>query len=90
MLLWVVIIYPQFMVYYLVMSTSEQRVKLGQRIKDLRREKNITQVDLAAKTGIDRSYLGFIERGERNVSFDVIAEIAKALGVGVNELTRDI
>lgn len=72
------------------MSTSEQRIKLGKRIKELRKEKEITQIDLAAKIGIDRSYLGFIERGERNVSFDVMAEIAKALDVGMNELTRDI
>lgn len=72
------------------MSTSEQRIKLGKRIKELRKEKGLTQIDLAAKIGIDRSYLGFIERGERNVSFDVMAEIAKALGVGMNELTRDI
>lgn len=72
------------------MSTSEQRIKLGKRIKELRREKGITQIDLAAKVGIDRSYLGFIERGERNVSFDVMAEIAKALDIGMNELTRDI
>lgn len=63
---------------------------MGKRIKELRKEKGLTQIDLAAKIGIDRSYLGFIERGERNVSFDVMAEIAKALGVGMNELTRDI
>ena len=72
------------------MSTSEQRIKLGKRIKELRKEKSITQIDLAAKIGIDRSYLGFIERGERNVSFDVMAQIAKALDVSMNELTRDL
>lgn len=72
------------------MSTSEQRIKLGKRIKELRKEKSITQIDLAAKIGIDRSYLGFIERGERNVSFDVMAKIAEALGVSMNELTRDL
>ena len=72
------------------MGTSAERIKLGKRIKELRREKDITQIDLAAKVGIDRSYLGFIERGERNVSFDVLTDIAKALGVGVSDLTLDI
>lgn len=72
------------------MGTSAERIKLGKRIKELRREKDITQIDLAAKVGIDRSYLGFIERGERNVSFDVLTDIAKALGVSVSDLTLDI
>lgn len=72
------------------MGTSADRIKLGKRIKELRREKDITQIDLAAKVGIDRSYLGFIERGERNVSFDVLTDIAKALGVSVSDLTLDI
>lgn len=72
------------------MGTSAERIKLGKRIKELRQAKELTQIQLAAKIGIDRSYLGFIERGERNVSFDIMADIAKALGVGMSELTRDI
>ena len=69
---------------------SVDHVKFGKRIRELRIEQNMTQVLLAAKVGVDRSYLGFLERGERNPSFDIILKIAKALGLKPDELLRGI
>lgn len=43
-------------------------------------------MDLANRAGLDRTYIGGIERGERNLGLENIAKIAKALGVGVDEL----
>jgi len=53
---------------------------LGERIREMRKFKNLTQEGLALKSDIDRSYLGGVERGERNLSFDKLCQIAQALG----------
>ena len=59
---------------------SIDHAKFGKRIKQLRLEQDMTQQNLADKIGVDRSYMGFLERGERNPSLEVIIKIAKALG----------
>lgn len=59
---------------------------LGQKIKSFRLKDNITQEDLAYKAGIERSYMGKIERGEGNPSFKKIVDIANALGINPREL----
>lgn len=60
--------------------------KLGQRIKEFRKELNMTQEDLAFKVGVDRSYMGFIERGEKNPTLSRLVEIGKTLKVSLSEL----
>lgn len=63
---------------------------LGQRIRDKRKSLDWTQEDLAAKSEIDRSYIGGVERGERNLTFTILCQICAALGCDVAELTKDI
>jgi transcriptional regulator with XRE-family HTH domain len=53
----------------------------GLRVRALRKEMRFSQERLASIAGLDRSYLGGIERGRRNPSLKNICEIAKALGV---------
>jgi len=63
--------------------------KFGERVRILRIQKGITsQEDFSFKTGLDRSYIGGIERGERNVALRNIEKIAKALGVRIEELFK--
>lgn len=62
------------------------RVLFGQRVRELRKEKGYSQEGFAVASGLDRSYFGGIERGERNVSLDNIAAIARALEVPIREL----
>lgn len=69
------------------MNTEYQQI-FGKRVRELRKEHGLSQVELAAKVGIDRSYMGFLERGERNPSLEVIASIAEALGVTPDELLK--
>lgn len=45
-------------------------------------------MDLAHKSGLDRTYIGGIERGERNVALRNIEKLAKALGIRVDELLK--
>jgi DNA-binding XRE family transcriptional regulator len=76
--------------YYVMKPVSVNHVKFGERIKDLRGDLGMTQEMLAAKVGLDRSYMGFLERGERNPSLEVIIKIAKALEIKPDELLKEI
>ncbi len=58
----------------------------GERVRELRKEKGLSQEALALACGLDRTYIGGIERGERNVSLVNIQKIAAALGVGCHDL----
>ncbi|HEY4963927.1 MAG TPA: helix-turn-helix transcriptional regulator [Candidatus Saccharimonadales bacterium] len=69
---------------------SIDHVKFGKRIKQLRLEQDMTQQMLADKIGVDRSYMGFLERGERNPSLEVIIKIAKALSKKPDDLLSSI
>lgn len=60
--------------------------KLGLKIKDLRKLKGLSQEKLANLAEIDRTYLPTIEKGERNVSIEVIEKLAKALDVKIRDL----
>jgi transcriptional regulator with XRE-family HTH domain len=62
------------------------KVAFGQRVRDLRTEKGLSQEALALACGLDRTYVGGIERGERNVSLVNIEKIAQALGIPLSEL----
>ncbi len=64
------------------------RKKFGEKVRELRRAKGLSQEELAFRAGIHRNYLGGIERGERNPALDNIAAIAKALGVDLSVLLR--
>ena len=56
-------------------------IKVGKRLSELRLSKKITQEKLALDAGLNRAYIGYIERGERNPSIETMARIAKALKI---------
>lgn len=64
------------------------KLKLGQRIKELREQTNMSQKDLAYAADLDRSYIASIENGQRNVSIVNIEKIAVALNVTVKEFFK--
>ncbi|MBA7672986.1 hypothetical protein ES703_81174 [subsurface metagenome] len=66
------------------MKTIEKQ--FGQRLRELRLARGLSQEKLAFKSGMHRTYLGSIERGERNPSLKNIAAIAEALGVSLSQL----
>ena len=61
-------------------------VEIGQLIRKQRTQQGITQESLALQCGIDRSYMGRIERGEVNLTVEKLYEIASVLGAGAKEL----
>ncbi|ASR48749.1 helix-turn-helix domain-containing protein [Paenibacillus kribbensis] len=65
---------------------SELLELVGTRIRDIRKSQGLSQEALAEKAGFNSSYIGFIERAERNISLKNLEKIAKALNVSVNQL----
>jgi len=63
---------------------------LGQRIRARRRELELSQEGLAHEAGLDRSYVGRIERGEHNLTFVALVRLARAMKCDVAALTRGI
>lgn len=63
----------------------EIQSKIGNRIKELRELKNISQKNLAYDSDLDRSYIASVESGKRNISIKNIEKIAVALGVSLKE-----
>lgn len=62
------------------------QTSFGLKVRSLRQSKGLSQEALAAEAGLDRTYMGGVERGERNVSIVNIEKIAFALSVSIKEL----
>jgi transcriptional regulator with XRE-family HTH domain len=69
-------------------GSRNQRLRqiFAARVRDERKRQGFSQEMLAEKSGLHRTYIGSVERGERNVSIDNVERIAKALNIKVSEL----
>jgi len=65
------------------------RLTLARNLRRLRAERGISQETLADLAGLHRTYVGSIERSERNVSVDNIAKLAAAFGIAPSKLLED-
>ncbi|MGH9554066.1 MAG: helix-turn-helix domain-containing protein [Terriglobales bacterium] len=72
------------------MSTTrtDQKVQkhFGSRVRQLRKQRGLSQEELALACSLDRTYIGSVERGERNISLINIHRIAGALNIAAGEL----
>ena len=66
------------------MSREEQRQRIGQRIADIRKEKGMTQEELAERCGLAQSHIARIERGYYSAGFDQLQSIAEGLGCNID------
>lgn len=62
------------------------RERIGLNVQRLRRAKDLSQEELAARADVHQTYLSGVERGKRNASVLVLERIAKGLGVDIAEL----
>ncbi|MDD4230665.1 MAG: helix-turn-helix transcriptional regulator [Dehalococcoidales bacterium] len=69
-----------------MMIKKEILEQFGSRVRTLRQRKGLSQEELAFRAKVHRTYMGGIERGERNPSLLNITRISDALGVGLLEL----
>jgi transcriptional regulator with XRE-family HTH domain len=58
----------------------------GQRVQELRKKRNLSQEQLADLAGVHRTYIGMIERAEKNITLCNIERIAKALKLDIKDL----
>ncbi|QYK70172.1 MULTISPECIES: helix-turn-helix domain-containing protein [Paenibacillus] len=65
---------------------TKLRNSVGERIRTIRKAKGLTQQQLAELSGLDDSYIGSVERGERNFSIDTLEKVLTALNVSISEL----
>lgn len=63
--------------------------KFGMKIKQIRKQQKMSQNELAEKSGLHRTYIGSVERGERNITLINAEKIAQALSVKLFELLKD-
>lgn len=68
------------------MKKDSVLVKFGNRVRQLRNEKAWSQEDLSFKSGFHRTYIGMVERAERNISLKNIARIAETFDVEIQDL----
>ncbi len=64
--------------------------KFGQKVRDERLKQNLSQEELAAKAGVHRTYIGMIERAEKNITLGNMEKLAKALNIKLSELITDL
>jgi transcriptional regulator with XRE-family HTH domain len=69
---------------------QEVHKKLGKRVADLRRKKGFSQEGFAHECGFNRSYMGAVERGEKNITLAMTNKIARALGISLSELFKSV
>jgi transcriptional regulator with XRE-family HTH domain len=72
------------------MQGFDYRNRLGRRIRKLREQKGVSQEEFAAMCGVNRSYMGRIERGELNLTLETLQKLGSPLGTSVSALLRGI
>ncbi len=69
---------------------KEELIKFGKLVRELRSNKGFSQESFADSIGLHRTYMGGVERGERNVSYLNLMKIARALDMDINTLKEGI
>jgi len=70
-------------------SKQKILIKFGNRVREIRKELGISQEQLSFKADLHRTYIGMIERAEKNITLVNIEKIAKALNIELKELFND-
>ncbi|RZD15304.1 MAG: XRE family transcriptional regulator [Candidatus Acidulodesulfobacterium ferriphilum] len=63
--------------------------KFGEKVRKERHQKGLSQEELAARAGVHRTYIGMIERAEKNITLENIEKITKALGLKISDFFKD-
>ncbi len=68
------------------MSKRKILISFGDKVRELRKEKGLSQEEFSYKADLHRTYIGMIERAEKNITLTNIEKIAKALDVDIKKL----
>jgi transcriptional regulator with XRE-family HTH domain len=69
---------------------QEIHKNLGKRIADLRKKRGFSQEGFAHECGFHRSYMGAVERGEKNITLAMVHRVAKGLKISLQELFKGV
>jgi transcriptional regulator with XRE-family HTH domain len=72
------------------MKKREILLKFGKKVREERKKLGYSQEVLAEKAGVHRTYIGMIERGEKNITLANIQRVSKALKIKISELTKGL
>ena len=64
-------------------------IKFGKRVRAQRTNLELSQEELASRAGVHRTYIGMIERAEKNITLENIEKVAKALNLKLSDFFRD-
>jgi len=64
----------------------EVLIKFGQKVREERAKLGLSQEELASRASVHRTYIGMIERAEKNITLENIEKIAKALKISISEI----
>ena len=65
---------------------KEILIKFGERVREKRIEQGLSQEELAVKAGVHRTYIGMIERAEKNITLSNVEKVARALDISITDL----
>lgn len=65
-------------------------IKFGKTVRDARLKRNLSQEKLGELAGLHRTYIGMVERAEKNITLKNIQKIAKALSLRISSLFKDL
>jgi transcriptional regulator with XRE-family HTH domain len=71
-------------------ESDDVLIRFGQRVRELRTAQGYSQEGFAHACGLDRTYVGGVERGERNIAIRNIEQIAIALGLRLDQLMKGV
>jgi transcriptional regulator with XRE-family HTH domain len=70
--------------------STDIRIEFGNRVRGLRKQRGLTQMDLAIDLGVGRSYLSQVERGLRDPGLRLVKSIADALSIPLSKLFENL
>jgi transcriptional regulator with XRE-family HTH domain len=73
-----------------MVSKKEILIKFGNKVRETRKGKGLSQEELSFKAELHRTYIGMIERAEKNITLMNIEKIANALEVSINDLFNEL
>jgi len=73
---------------YNINMKKELLIKFGNRVREERFKLGLSQEELAGKAGVHRTYIGMIERAEKNITLENIQKIAQALKIEISQLMK--
>lgn len=76
-------------VYTIIISMKrEVLIRFGNKVREQRLALGLSQEELASKAGVHRTYIGMVERAEKNITLTNIEKFSKALGLSIDEITK--